>query len=128
MKKLAVGRACAVAVLSAALVNVGVVSSVQAAIIDTDALVASARDADLAKVRAQLSRDEVRAKFTEMGVDASALDARIASLSDQELHRLALEMEKAPAGGDVLAVIGVVFIVLIILEFVGVIDIFKKAP
>ena len=30
------------------------------------------------------------------------------------------------AGGDVLAVIGVVFVVLLILEAVGVIDIFKK--
>jgi len=34
----------------------------------------------------------------------------------------------APAGGDVIAIIGVVFLVLIILEVVGVIDIFKKNP
>ena len=32
-----------------------------------------------------------------------------------------------PAGGDALAIIGIVFLVLIILEVVGVIDIFKKA-
>ena len=31
-----------------------------------------------------------------------------------------------PAGGDALAVIGIVFVVLVILELVGVIDIFKK--
>ena len=41
---------------------------------------------------------------------------------------LAERMGELPAGGDALAVIGVVFLVLIILELVGVIDIFKKFP
>ena len=35
-------------------------------------------------------------------------------------------MQNAPAGGGALVIIGVVFLVLIILEFVGVIDIFKR--
>jgi hypothetical protein len=35
-------------------------------------------------------------------------------------------MQSVPAGGDALAVIGIVFVILIILELVGVIDIFKK--
>jgi len=33
-----------------------------------------------------------------------------------------------PAGADALAVIGIVFLVLLILEAVGVIDVFKKFP
>jgi uncharacterized membrane protein (Fun14 family) len=37
-------------------------------------------------------------------------------------------MQKAPAGGDgALVVIGLVFLVLMILEFTGIIDIFKRA-
>jgi len=47
--------------------------------------------------------------------------------ADFELRSLADRMEQMPAGGDALAVIGIVFVVLIILELVGVIDIFKKA-
>ena len=47
-------------------------------------------------------------------------------LNDRELHQLAVDMQNAPAGGDVVWIIGVVFIVLIILELTGVIDIFKK--
>jgi hypothetical protein len=63
-----------------------------------------------------------------MGVDATAVDTRIASLSDSELQQMATEMQKAPAGGDaLLAVVGLVFVVLMILEFTGVIDIFKRA-
>jgi hypothetical protein len=64
----------------------------------------------------------------KMGVDASSIDARVASLSDRELHQLASDMQSAPAGGDILALVGAVFIVLLILELVGVIDIFKKVP
>jgi hypothetical protein len=37
-------------------------------------------------------------------------------------------MEQMPAGGDALAIIGIVFLVLLILEAVGVTDIFKKFP
>jgi uncharacterized membrane protein (Fun14 family) len=39
---------------------------------------------------------------------------------------LADGLDEAPAGGDALAVIGIVFLVLLILELTGVIDIFKK--
>ena len=36
------------------------------------------------------------------------------------------DMRNAPAGGDALALIGAVFVILLILELTGVIDIFKK--
>jgi len=63
-----------------------------------------------------------------MGVDPSQVDARIASLTDGELRTLAGQMNDLPAGSGALAVIGIVFLVLLILEAVGVIDIFKKFP
>jgi len=94
--------------------------------VDTSALVTTEREADLSTVRAQLDRAEVRAKFEDMGVDATAVDRRIAALNDRELHQMAVDMQNAPAGGDAVWIIGVVFIVLIILELTGVIDIFKK--
>jgi hypothetical protein len=39
---------------------------------------------------------------------------------------LAGRLEELPAGGDLLAVVGITFVVILILELVGVIDIFKK--
>jgi hypothetical protein len=104
----------------------GLAGAAQAAIVDTSALVTTDREADLGTVRAQLDRAEVRAKFEDMGVDATAVEQRVARLNDRELHKLAVDMQNAPAGGDAVWVIGVVFIVLIILELTGVIDIFKK--
>jgi hypothetical protein len=59
-------------------------------------------------------------------VDPIAANERIAALTDEELALLATELESQPAGGSLLGVAGVVFIVLLILELVGVIDIFKK--
>ena len=61
-----------------------------------------------------------------LGVDPAAVDARVARLTDSELQSLADRMQQMPAGGDALAIIGIVFLVLLILELVGVIDIFKK--
>ena len=54
------------------------------------------------------------------------IDQRIAALTDQELQLLATDLEDMPAGGNLLGAAGVVFIVLLILELVGVIDIFNK--
>lgn len=123
------GRAAAVAVLSVALINVGFISSAQAGIVDTGALIATDRDADMAFVRSQLDRTEVRQQMARMGVDAAHINTRVAALNDSELHGLAQNMQHAPAGGDgVLAVLGVVFLVLLVLQLVGVIDVFKRAP
>ena len=60
----------------------------------------------------------------QLGLDL--VEGRLDALSDAELATLAGQIGEAPAGGDALAVIGIVFVVLIILELVGVIDIFKK--
>ena len=102
---------------------------VQAQIIGTLAAVESQqRDKDLTTINSALAREEVRQKMSEMGVDAQQLDSRIAAMTDSELRSLASNIDSMPAGGDALAVIGIVFLVLLILEAVGVIDIFKKFP
>ena len=124
--KLSLWRKSSIAILSVAIFNMGLASAASAAIADTSALVSTDRAADLSTVRSQLERADVRAKLEEMGVDAAAVDRRIARLNDRELHRMAADMQNAPAGGDAVWIVGAVFVVLIILELVGVIDIFKK--
>jgi hypothetical protein len=124
--RLSLWRRTSIAILSVAILNMGMAGAASAAIVDTAALVTTDRNADLSTVRAQLERAEVRAQMEKMGLDAQAVDRRIASLNDRELHRLAVDMQNAPAGGDALWLVGAVFVVLIILEITGVIDIFKK--
>ena len=74
-----------------------------------------------------LSRDDVARELTALGVSPELARLRAEALSEFELQELAGRIEEAPAGGEaVLAVLGVTFLVLLILEWVGVIDIFKK--
>lgn len=125
--KLSLWRKCTLGVLTVCVLNMGMMSAASAAIVDTSALVATDREADLGAIREQLARAEVQAQMQQMGVDASAVEQRVARLNDRELHRLAADMRNAPAGGDgLLALIGAVFVVLLVLEVTGVIDIFKK--
>jgi hypothetical protein len=119
-------RKSSIAILCLAVFNMGMASAASAAIVDTAAIVTTDRATDLGTVRSRLERADVRAKLEEMGVDAAAVDRRVAALDDRELHRLAVDMRNAPAGGDVVWIVGAVFIVLLVLELVGVIDIFKK--
>jgi hypothetical protein len=124
--KLSSWRKCAVGVLSVAVLNMGVMNAASAAIADTSAIVATDRAADLDAIRAQIERADVRAQMEQLGVDAAAVQKRIAGLSDHEVHQLAADMRNAPAGGDALALVGAVFVILLILELVGVIDVFKR--
>lgn len=119
-------RAC-VALVSVSVLALGMQTPAVAGIVGTSEAVSAARqEQSLSTVQAALARDDVRAKLAELGVDATELDGRLAALSPAELSMLADKLDQAPAGGDVLVVIGIVFVVLLILELTGVIDIFKR--
>lgn len=119
-------RTALVSVLAASVFNFGMLSAAQAGIVSTGSIVNAAREADLTSIRTQLQRADVQAQMQELGVDAASVDSRLETLSDSELSDLAEQMRTAPAGGDVLVLLGAVFVVLLVLELVGVIDIFKK--
>ena len=119
-------RAC-VALLSASIISLGMQAPAAAGIVGTAEAIAARQDGSArALVDATLARADVRAQLEGMGVDPGAIEGRLDALSEAEIATLAGQIEQAPAGGDALAVIGIVFVVLIILELVGVIDIFKK--
>ena len=120
-------RKAVVYALCLAVFNLGSPLVARAELVGTlQAVESSTRTQDLATVSAALARQEVRDQMAALGVEAADIDARVARLTDSELRTLADRMSEMPAGGDALAVIGIVFVVLVILELVGVIDIFKK--
>lgn len=89
---------------------------------------AAQRGRDLASVNAALAREEVRRQLAAMGVAPADVEVRLASLTDAELRTLAERIDSLPAGAGALEVLGIVFLVLLVLEAVGVIDIFSKFP
>ena len=74
-----------------------------------------------------LANADVQDQLVAMGVAPAAVEARLAAMTAEERAQLNARIDEMPAGGDVLVLIGAVFLVLLILELVGVIDIFKKA-
>jgi hypothetical protein len=109
------------------LVTLGCIPVANAEVIGTPVFSQSmSRDARIERVNTFLAQDSVRQQMVSLGVDPRDAQARVAALTDSELQTLDQQIASAPAGGDFLAVIGIVFIVLLILELTGVINIFKK--
>lgn len=97
-----------------------------AGIVGTELMVAQeTRSHTLDRIDVVLAGETVASQLEEWGVEPDMVRERMATLSDAELQQLAANMETDPAGG-VLVVVGVVFVVLIILEMVGVTNIFRR--
>jgi hypothetical protein len=97
-----------------------------AGIVGTERMVAQeTRSHTLDRIDVILAGETVASQLAAWGVAPDMVHERMAALSDAELRKLAANMETDPAGG-VLVVIGVVFVVLLILELVGVTNIFRR--
>jgi hypothetical protein len=109
------------------LVSLGCIPAAHAEVIGTPAFGQTlTREARIDKISGFLAQDSVRSQMIGLGVDPRDAQARVAALTDSELQALDQRIDSMPAGGDVLAIIGIVFIVLLILELTGVINIFKN--
>lgn len=98
----------------------------EAGIISTQDALAMADGQALERVETWLMRDDVRRELAQLGVDPELARLRAAALSPAELEELAGRLEEAPAGAGVLEVIGATFVVLLVLELLGVINIFNR--
>lgn len=92
-----------------------------AGIVSTETVVAGAERERLAEL---IDRSEVRARLQALGVDPSSAKARVAALSDDEASQLAAQIDTLPAGGDVLGVALIVFLVLLFTDIMGYTKIF----
>lgn len=72
-----------------------------------------------------LNRDDVRAQLLARGVEPAQVQARIDSLTDEEMQTLATNMDQLPAGGDgLVGALVFIFIVLLITDLLGLTNIF----
>jgi hypothetical protein len=105
------------------------VAPLQAAMVGT-ADILDQKDSTLArqKVVDFMQRQDVANYFNAMGVDSDEARARVATMTDQEIALVADKIDQMPAGGDavqfVLVVAIIMFIVLVVLDIIGVTDIF----
>ncbi len=105
------------------------VGTARAALIGTEQVVEQRSAAgERERLAALLMRDDVRVQMTALGVDRAEALARIASLSDDEIQEIVGRIDQLPAGQGVLEGVligaGVVLIVLIITDLLGITNIF----
>ncbi len=98
------------------------VMTVQAAMVGTDTLLESAQTRD--SLQQLLSREVAQQQLLALGVDPEWVVERTNSLSDSELARINRGIEQLNAGGNVLGVLLLVFIVFVITDVIGATDIF----
>jgi hypothetical protein len=115
-----------VRLVSLSLLSLGLAQASGAAMIGTQQVIQSeARGARIARVETILARQDVARQLLMFGVDPPAVQSRVGNMTDAELLALEGGLDRHVAGGDAVAIVGVVFIVLIILELMGITDIFK---
>jgi hypothetical protein len=113
-------------VMSFSLLGTSLPSITSAGMIGTQTLIETRQmENTRARVEEFISRDHVREQMIALGADPAEVRDRLAALTGDELRLLEQNIDTMPAGG-ILALIGAVFVVLLILEVTGVIDIFKK--
>ena len=72
-----------------------------------------------------LDRSEVRQQLVDRGVDPEYAKQRIAALSDAQIEQIKSEIDQLPAGSGVVGILIAVLLVLIILDIIGVTNIFS---
>jgi len=89
----------------------------------------SAAQSDKEKLMQIISREDVATKFQELGVDSKAIEARVASMTDEEASKVALQIDTLPAGADagasILGAMVFIFVVLLITDILGLTKVFN---
>ena len=96
-----------------------------AAMMGTAEFAPDVRSEQLERVDRFLAQEQVRDLLLAQGVNPEDARARAAAMSNTELALVADQIDELPAGAGALAVIGLVFLVLVVLEIVGVTNVFK---
>jgi hypothetical protein len=96
-----------------------------AGMIGTEAVVNAAQvQQSRERLVSSLNRDDVKTQLMARGVDPAQVQARLDSLTDEEIQTLAAKMDQLPAGGDGLGILVFIFVVLLITDILGFTNIF----
>lgn len=98
---------------------VGTEEALAAAAADSGAGAVASRGYDRASIDALFARDDVRVQLESLGVDPQQARERVQALDDAQVQALAERLEQMPAGGSVLGVVFLVFVILLVTDILG---------
>ena len=115
------------AILALSVFNLALQGVASAAIVTSSDIVAAEQaQLDRSQLKNLFARQDVQKQLVAMGVDVSAAQARIDTMTDQEIQQMAARMDEMPAGAGFVETLVLVFLVLVVLEVTGVTDIFPN--
>jgi len=76
------------------------------------------RAADLGKIQKVLEMKMVRERLEKLGFAQDEIQSKLSSLSDQQMHNLALQLDDVKVGGDLGIVIALLVIVILVVLFI----------
>ncbi len=119
MRSIAVYLACAMFIL-------GIVPKVDASFAPSAAITLAKTDraADLATVQKALEAKMVKTRLAELGLTQEEIGSRLSQLSDQQLHKVAQQLDNLKVAGDdglgiIIAILIVAILVVLLLQLTG---------
>jgi hypothetical protein len=113
--------------LTVCFANATMIQTAHASLISTEQVARAAATGEAesghARLAAMLARADVQAEMERQGLDAALAAERIAALTDEEATMLADEVDRAPAGGIIGAIL-LVFFVLLVTDILGLTKVF----
>jgi hypothetical protein len=101
------------------------INSAQAAMISNGQIIGEVQtELDRSDVLQVLERENAQQQLRALGVSPEMVKERVSHMTDQEVAQLNQHLADLPAGGDVLAVILILFIVFIVTDMLGATNIF----
>jgi hypothetical protein len=96
-----------------------------AAMVSTDA-VASGQQAQAARdhITVALTREDVKQALIARGASPDQVQARVDSLTGDELQQLSAKIDQLPAGGGAIDALVLIFLVLLVTDLMGLTDVF----
>jgi hypothetical protein len=100
-------------------------TSAQAAMIGNDVIINHVQqNSAKAELLQTINRSDVKQQLLNMGVSPENIESRIELMTHEEIAQLNQQIGELPAGGDVLGVILIIFIIFVITDVIGATDIF----
>ena len=100
-------------------------SQAQATLVANDQLIQQVQQINDKDVLLQtINRADVQEQLSDMGVSTADIENRINQMTGEEIAQLNQQLNELPAGGGVLGVIVLIFVVFVITDVIGATDIF----
>lgn len=115
---------CISMLLTIALMSISINSS-YAAMISNDIVINHVQHNNAkAELLQTINRSDIKQQLLSMGVKPEDIESRINLMTREEIAQLNHQFDELPAGGDILGIILIIFIVFVITDVIGATDIF----